>query len=1567
MRVRLLPAVLAGLLVGLVAGGPVLAVLAGGLGPAFNTVKKTVVVEPGRDYLPANYTHILNMVFYFGDPEEYGSRESSVATLPDGRGGSWVVAYNQHARRVALARLDPVTLSGGVRLVFHQSLEAAGAAVDHAWNGKSRVLGVAELEGGSVVVATMLPLEDKAYATVYDERGAVQARQGGLVLLTRLGPRGGEAYYLDLGCLARRPWRYEGLAYFFSGIDSPFNYARASVNGSTLRLAQVSLGWPGVKARGEWLDYVYGEARELGWESSWDVNGTPSARVTGVSVAEVDLDGMTVKGAAFVYSLEHNVTALGAPLSDGGYLLYLVGPGSGLVVKLDPDMNVSWATLLSMATVDASIPPKAYNYWMDIAETRDGYAILTLSYHTPVLILLGRDGKLEWAARLQASPNMVYWNALRARMTAWNDTIYVVVTGGFDVDGRVRTLSWITMFTEEGEVLGSFRNPERATLNVDLFDHAEGRLGRDTTLLYRTRGYDATGGRRAEGYMDLAYLLPDYREAELGYTSPFRDFRSNEEDLRDGYGWLVSREPEWLNATTGYEGAVEVARYRSPLLIESGESTAIGSYTVNYTGVETEVYDPGSVEFIPSFYYPVAIMPESVDFGEVHVGERVEVEMEVILLTQSPGTARAVMWHWPSADDPSFKIENLDEFTREWLDRDGVDVGERVRIRLSFTPSEAGTHSAVFGLGIIPEGAHTSDPLFFDYPRQVIPLRGYAAPEDEPITSGDYPISLGVSVVDVVAPPHVIPGSTYRQSLYITNVGTAEAVFLYIGYALAGNTVLDVKGVDELLGLYPDNGSAAVFAFTLRLKPGETRRVDVVLQVDRRIADPNHPFSILRSEDVPHGAMVGEAASLPPGLWRSLYEEYAGEDPQRVIIPAMNASAAYLDEQIIKFFTSGSEDEVLDNLYRIGVERPELYSLIVYTVLRKTVISDDWLFTKNGTAEINLSSPPESIKVPVMVKVPGNTSNRTTTPLAATLSQPLRLEGGYSSGLEYALDHPLETIADFLNPVEFTKTAWEGLKGFGKGSLKALSMGFVDLKADNDYQFAGKVIGEVATNIELILADVGGPKLVQQLGLKLEAAGSKIAESLLALTKRLAGTGATASDFALTLESAKVAIVSRLGGKFPIKFGLEAVKTFEGKPAVGTLVKWAFNEKFAEQGWYLGLGYVKANPTFIKDAGKYVYKTFLHFYPRAWKIAVWSAKQGRYVEIDLWRHFMAGLKYVRGANIVNIWRYTNSLTRLAGSHLSSVSFSADPNYLALDPHGYTRSLQENVTATVHFENLPEATAPAYNVTVKLYLEGPVDEDSITVWGTDHPEAFSGYTVERGSSLTVVTVNFTNITLPPNKNPPEGEGLVEVVFNLEEGAPAGSAVRAYADVYFDYNPPVRTNEEVLVYDPTPPNLSLDARAEDGTVYIDVDASDDVSTIEEVTLTVISPHGVLGPINATAKDSIIMSLGPGNYTIVAEAYDTAGNNAVAEANVTVEAPQTTTTSPPRTPTTTETQTGPTATPAARTQAPTTTAAAGTTGTEQAPAQRGVTPILLAAAAAAAMLGLLVVVKLRMRARR
>jgi len=115
---------------------------------------------------------------------------------------------------------------------------------------------------------------------------------------------------------------------------------------------------------------------------------------------------------------------------------------------------------------------------------------------------------------------------------------------------------------------------------------------------------------------------------------------------------------------------------------------------------------------------------------------------------------------------------------------------------------------------------------------------------------------------------------------------------------------------------------------------------------------------------------------------------------------------------------------------------------------------------------------------------------------------------------------------------------------------------------------------------------------------------------------------------------------------------------------------------------------------------------------------------------------------------------------------------------------------------IDFENKKQATDPAQNVVTTDVLDSNLDPSTLEILTVSHPGSFSMEMDIVGTSVTVTFI-FTDINLPPNENPPEGEGFVHFRIGLKAGLPVGTEVRNSASIVFDSNPPIETDEIVHV--------------------------------------------------------------------------------------------------------------------------------------------------------------------------
>lgn len=118
----------------------------------------------------------------------------------------------------------------------------------------------------------------------------------------------------------------------------------------------------------------------------------------------------------------------------------------------------------------------------------------------------------------------------------------------------------------------------------------------------------------------------------------------------------------------------------------------------------------------------------------------------------------------------------------------------------------------------------------------------------------------------------------------------------------------------------------------------------------------------------------------------------------------------------------------------------------------------------------------------------------------------------------------------------------------------------------------------------------------------------------------------------------------------------------------------------------------------------------------------------------------------------------------------------------------TLNADQKIKYTINFQNL--GTAPAVNVVVKDHLSPDVDANSFHFVGSSAPA-----TVTRIGNE--VMYRFTNIMLPDSAtNEPGSHGFVSYSVNAVNGLAAGTQISDFADIYFDYNSPVTTNNGVV---------------------------------------------------------------------------------------------------------------------------------------------------------------------------
>jgi uncharacterized repeat protein (TIGR01451 family) len=147
------------------------------------------------------------------------------------------------------------------------------------------------------------------------------------------------------------------------------------------------------------------------------------------------------------------------------------------------------------------------------------------------------------------------------------------------------------------------------------------------------------------------------------------------------------------------------------------------------------------------------------------------------------------------------------------------------------------------------------------------------------------------------------------------------------------------------------------------------------------------------------------------------------------------------------------------------------------------------------------------------------------------------------------------------------------------------------------------------------------------------------------------------------------------------------------------------------------------------------------------------------------------------------WNNVNSL-------YTNVVSSYDPNNKEVNPRGYGEEGQIThndsiLTYTIHFQNT--GTWPAQNIYLIDTLPATLNLSTLRPVYSNHD--FTTSFTEDG----VVRFQFDNINLPDSASQPLASiGYVIYTIHLQPGLPFDTRIENFADIYFDYNAPIRTN-------------------------------------------------------------------------------------------------------------------------------------------------------------------------------
>jgi hypothetical protein len=138
--------------------------------------------------------------------------------------------------------------------------------------------------------------------------------------------------------------------------------------------------------------------------------------------------------------------------------------------------------------------------------------------------------------------------------------------------------------------------------------------------------------------------------------------------------------------------------------------------------------------------------------------------------------------------------------------------------------------------------------------------------------------------------------------------------------------------------------------------------------------------------------------------------------------------------------------------------------------------------------------------------------------------------------------------------------------------------------------------------------------------------------------------------------------------------------------------------------------------------------------------------------------------------------------------------SRDPNNKEAQPWGGGSAKyimpDQPVRYTIFFENDTSATAEAIYIDIVDTLDPNLDWLTLEIGPMSHPDTCEA---SFDPISGVLSWHCDSIMLPPNHNPPEGEGFISFSVLPDSGLAFGAQIKNRAHIRFDYNPWIPTPE------------------------------------------------------------------------------------------------------------------------------------------------------------------------------
>jgi hypothetical protein len=718
-------------------------------------------------------------------------------------------------------------------------------------------------------------------------------------------------------------------------------------------------------------------------------------------------------------------------------------------------------------------------------------------------------------------------------------------------------------------------------------------------------------------------------------------------------------------------------------------------------------------------------------------------------------------------------------------------------------------------------------------------------------TTLNYPLTTIVNQ----APAYVVPGFPLKQIFTVTNIGTVPAYFLFTlvtpPYLSAANitTLVPEEGYSDVTIIQNTTGAVMLGIY---LRPFEPVPISVMLHTSASA------ISSVPSGQSLDGAVLIQYAALPLGSWLSLVSSDSTQNLNQLITSALSESAA----NQTSFFSSLRQmtpSNLNDSVRALANIDPYVAQFIALTLF-KSVDLDPVL--QNATSSLTDATSSSTSPSQATSGSPASSSLVVSPALfypskVATPSQGRSLELLDFTHWATGCGNPDESSGcwyDFFSNVfdsQFFSTAGHSLCGFGAAAATAITLGEVRFSGGSQDFEIGKGIGyatigtEVTLGTGLVVAEVASGTLGTG-----EVVVNGVTYSNNVIFSNTAGTvGIYGQSIQVAIESgvSSIQLLVTQAANAVTTVGVQSAAKLAALPILNYVVE-------AEE-----------NPSTIGTVITFVDEHA----PGAEPV----------------KTLVDALSSAYDANVVTVpapYDCTNH------PHIAP-RISRDPNYLVSDPSQYINNVKNPITFTLGFENLPNATASAMNIKVDIALSENLNASTVKFISSSAPESLASMNVtamtKSGVGPGTIQAYFANINLPPDIQSPAGEGSLTFSVMPLQNITEGSAVSAVGNVYFDFNAPVTTNNDTLVYDSVAPSSSATAKISGGTtLVINGAASDPVSGISTIYLSIVddnssSPYSNDTEVAVTSSGSFGYSMPsavPGHtYSIYTEAVDNAGN--------------------------------------------------------------------------------------------